>query len=438
MQMKEFVLQMTSFINKVIQNPEHLVNDEPDKLISLESQRFIFELKNLLESYVTCEREMSESTLGAFIDLLKKREELILGTDAVYSHNISSHANIISLKIADYLAKTTKRPAFQFLFSNLRMSSLAFGNRNEEDKYAKKVNRMELSDDNTQLIDVLMCLENAHARLATNGKIKELTLRYTNGAKSAEAELTENEKSRVIHFNVLTEKYYQSILSGSHRKLTKAHNKLSKKVGFQTNTVSYGAVGKALLKERLYGDIEKLTREELIQKLEKYPHNLRERYLANIPCERLHAILCEGNQKLSVVVSRQSIYTGQESYDSALIYAFVYLYSMELDNRKEEYLGLFGSYVGSYAGGFSKTQKQQGVKIPKLFLEQDGKLNEYEEYLNRSEFDNIRNTLQSSFLIPDTLTTISNQIIKLSKLAYISEIQKSHTQLKSCRVNSGL
>lgn len=406
MRMKNFVQQIASELEKILEKEETLVNDH-EGCVSLESSKFIFKLKKLLAAYAESNNETVQNNLTLFINLLKGRERFV-GTDVLYAHNIYSHANRISVRIAELLGEATNRHPFEFLFSKLAPAQFNF-----EDK----INSMVLSDDNTQLINVLTCLEQAQARV---DKGETLDLAYTH-AGSKSVPMTNAEKWRVINFNSQAQRYYTEIQKGTAESKRKAHNDLRKNIGYRNNTVTYGEEGIKLLKSLLYLPEEDLTREKLIKKLLLYPHHMREKYLKNVPLAVLKKILC-GSSNIKDAVKNKSFYTGVENHDSALMFAFVILYRKELHARGSEYSGYGGSWTG-----FSKLQKDKASLIPKNFLENGGRLSEYEADLNKAEHIEHKPALTNGW---DTLSAINNQIVNLGNSSYVAEIQKLQTQMK--------
>lgn len=405
MRMKDFVNRIQNELQKVLESEEILVHDADD-CISLESGRFIYKLQKLLAAYAKSNSETEELNLTLFIDLLVERK--IFDTDGLWSHNIYSHANKISLRIAEFLGEATGHHPFTFLFPDLKVTEFNFRD---------KINSMILSDDNTQLINVLTCLERTQREAEAGFAID---LKYTHAGKNPSS-MTEDEKNRVINFNPQAKRYYTEIKQGSTQSKRRAHNDLSKNIGFKPNTVTYGKEGADLLKSRLYIKEDELTREKLIERLLEYPPQLRATYLNNISIGTLKRVLCDDLIIKKAMVNK-IIYTGKDNHDSALCHAFFVLYQKELHLRDCDYAGYGGRFTG-----YSKLEKEKACQIPLAFFAKGGSIRDYPEYLNSPQFAKEKPALANGW---DTLSTMSNQVVTLASPAYTADIQKLQTQIK--------
>src|SRR5688572_13673004 len=115
MKIRELLLNSIQSINAVIDPPTPITINwlkisKIEYLIQLNNRYAISELKLIISQL--SEKDVNAENLQPLVEFLKRRWELIRGTDLSYSSNLKNPINQICLLIADEISKPLQRSSF--------------------------------------------------------------------------------------------------------------------------------------------------------------------------------------------------------------------------------------------------------------------------------------------------------------------------------------
>lgn len=157
------------------------------------------------------------------------------------------------------------------------------------------------------------------------------------------------------------------------------------------------------------------TREQLVSMVQKIPHDAREKYLKLFSLDELNKIILE-DRAFKIAVKEKQAYNGDENHDAAVLYLFTSLYRRRLDARAYESASLFGISLG-----YTRKQKKDASCIPFDFLIEGGKVADFEAYMKRVAFTDMRGALTQK---DSDLGTITSQFFALVNPEYQLEIAR--------------
>lgn len=395
-----FIQKIEAALQKILSKEEVILND-PENLIYLESQKFVFKIKKLifqLRQEKNTHQIKLENLIKHLVKLLQSRFEEICDTNGYYSHNTQTFANQISLKIAEIIGDYKGIHPILLLAPSILPAQFS---------YPDHINKFILSDDNKKLINVVSYFKQPLTEQ------NQLPMTYRYGEETYY--LTENEKQRLINFNADTVRYSKQIEINGGRGCEKALNQIQKNMGYKKESVTYGDDPSPRLKVLHYPkDLSEFSRQKFISQLLKYPTYCWGVYLKNISAPQLKKLLC-GDKPIKAVVGDESIYTGNVHFDSAFIYALLTLYRKELHLRPGNFLGWGGSITG-----YSKMVKDNASKILTQFIENGGQFKDYDAWFAQDQFVNVRPALTNGW---DTLSAFHKQIKLLGTEKYNRELR---------------
>jgi len=163
------------------------------------------------------------------------------------------------------------------------------------------------------------------------------------------------------------------------------------------------------IRSSLCGDIH--HREQLVNAMLKYPMEAREKFLNLFSLEDLTRYVLEGETYKNAVKNKNA-YTGDEAHDGAVLLLFTIFYRKQLELRDYENAGLFGWNWGK---GYSRKEKLDASFIPYNFLMEGGKLADFEGYMKKINFVELRGALTQT---ESDLGTLANQFLLVTTPEY--------------------
>lgn len=337
MQINDFVAQVKNEIEAA--KLKHKMESAKKDIFYIENQRASAALENLLKRKALSKVETDSTSLIAFSHLLASRWDMIEDTDAVFANSLANQQYDI---LADHCQQ-----AFGVQKNKLLRHQLKLENTDDVN-----LNRAVPSDNNETYIDVLECLRKAkynggelyHTHLHAN-----LTQDYLDflPADKNNVPLSNNEKDRVIHFNLAANKFYQSIVGHDKSKQGQRENSLVKSFGSKPITASYGQDGYNRLALRLFQNTG-----ELIKSVKDFSCAERADLLDKMDLNTLNKIALNNSKDIQMdlpkYITKKSSYNGNEQHNYTMMMIYHAIYAKNLAQRKEEYNPSFFGYNASF------------------------------------------------------------------------------------------
>jgi hypothetical protein len=162
------------------------------------------------------------------------------------------------------------------------------------------------------------------------------------------------------------------------------------------------------LRAVLRGDVR--SREQLVTAIQKYPVEAREKYLQLYTLDELTRLILQGDEYINAV-KNSSAYNGNEAHDSSVLFLFTIYYRRQLESRQYESAGLFGWRWT----GYLRKDKLDASYVPYSFLLEGGQLADFEGYMKKVNFAELRGALTQK---DSALGTLTNQFLQVTTPDY--------------------